>query len=320
MYHHEAEVRAFSLADLPLIQRLKSRGISLDSESYLSRGLHTLSDATLSRLPLGDLGAPTVVVRHAREQGVGQLRHTPDAPDAHIVFMAPSLPQEATRQQESTWFALLDGLTRIAGKRGALNLHAEVDENSGMFEALRQVGFASYARQDIWRRDPAPLPPVRESGGLRPALPEDLPAIRYLHAQTVPKLAQPANPVPGHEGLVYACEGELRGFIAISAGNRGVYLRPFIKEEDAAQAPALLTAALWLTNRATTLPVYCCVRQYQTWLSGALDALGFEPWARQTVMVKHTTARIARPAFAELPAMQGSVSINNGRPGSVSPR
>ncbi|MBN2470110.1 MAG: hypothetical protein JXN59_05230 [Anaerolineae bacterium] len=319
MFNHEAEVRAFSLGDLPLIQRLKSRGISLDSESYLSRGLHTLSDATLSRLPLGDLGAPTVVVRRAREQGVGQLRHTPDAPDAHIVFMAPSLPQDATRQQESTWLALLDGLSRMAGRRGALNIHAEVDENSAMFEALRQAGFASYARQDIWRRDPAALPPVHDSGGMRPARPEDLPAIRYLYAQTVPKLAQPANPVPAHEGLLYTCGGELHAFIAISAGNRGVFLRPFIKEDDAAQAPALLTAALWLTERATTLPVYCCVRQYQTWLNGALDALGFEPWARQTVMVKHTTARIARPDFAELPAMQSGV-IHNGRPGSVSPR
>ena len=315
MFNPEAEVRAFSLADLPLIQRLKSRGISLDSESYLSRGLQTLSDATLSRLP-GGLGAPTVVVRQARDQGVGQLRHSPDAPDAHIVFIAPALPLEGSRRQEGLWFALLDALSMVAGRRGALNIHAEVDETSVMFEVLRQAGFASYARQDIWRRDPGPLPPARETGGMRPATAADLPAIRYLHAQTVPKLAQTANPVPGHRGLIYLCGGEIRGFVAISAGNRGVYLRPFLLEDQAAQVPFVLNAALWLTSRATALPVYCCVRQYQSWLNASLEDLGFEPWARQTVMVKHTTARVARPAFADLSTLHGGATITNGRTGN----
>lgn len=315
MFDHEAEVRAFSLSDLPLVQRLKSRGISLDSESYLSRGLHTLSDATLSRLP-GDLGAPTVVVRYAREHAIGQLRHTPDAPDAHIVFIAPSLADTFTHTQETLWFAVLDALGYVAGQRGAHNIHAEVDEASGMFEALRRAGYASYARQDIWRRDPSPVPSLQDAVYLRQSRVDDLPAIRYLHAQTVPKLAQTADPPPGYEGVVFIHEGEIRGFVGVSAGNRGLFMRPYLKEEYAAQAPAILHGALWLVSRATTRPVYCCVRQYQAWLSGQLEGLGFAPWARQTVMIKHTTSRVKRAAFADLPAMQGGIPIGNGRTGS----
>lgn len=316
MVNHEAEVRAFSLSDLPLVQRLKSRGISLDSESYLTRGLHTLSDATLSRVPLGDLGAPTVVVRYAREHAIGQIRHAPDAPDAHIVFIAPSLAGDFTHMQETLWLAVLDGLGYLAGQRGAHNIHAEVDEASGMFEALRRAGYASYARQDIWRRDPSPVPPLQDTVYLRQSRPDDLPAIRYLHGLTVPKLAQTADPAPGHEGVVYLCDGEVRGFISVSAGNRGIYLKPYLREDDAAHASAILHGALWLASRATTLPVYCCVRQYQAWLSGRLEDMAFMPWARQTVMVKHTTTRIKRAAFSELPAMQGGIRISDGRTGS----
>ncbi len=315
MFNHEAEVRAFTLGDLPLIQRLKSRGISLDSEGYLSRGLHTISDATLSQLPLGDLGAPTVVVRQGQEHAFGQLRHDPVAPDAHIVFIAPRLPEDFTHLQEGTWLALLDGLGQLAGLRGAQNIHAEVDENSVVFEALRHAGYASYTRQDIWRRPPSPLPAPRDGVILRPARADDLPAIRYLHAQTVPRLAQTADPAPGSSGVVAVCGGAIRGFVAVSAGGRGVYLKPYLHADEGAHAAAVLAGTLWQAPHTNSLPVYCCVRQYQAWLSGPLEELGFVPWARQTVLVKHTAARVERPAFATLSSIQGGITIQGGRTG-----
>lgn len=315
MFNHEAEARAFTIGDLPLIQRLKARGISMDSASYLSRGLHTLSDATLSRLPLGHFGTPTVVVRYAGERAFGQLRHEPGSPDAHIVFVAPALPEEYTPGQESVWLLLLDTLLQTAGARGAHNLHAEVDENSAVFEALRRAGFASYARQDIWRRDPRPLPQPRPAVILHPATASDAAAIRFLHAQTVPRLAHKADPVPDTQGLVYMTGSEIRAYLAVSAGARGIYVKPYLLLEDTVTAGQIFAALLWTLERAERLPVYCCVRQYQGWLSGVLADLGFAPWARQTVLVRHTSARIEHPAFAPLPSVQGSMHLP-GRPTS----
>ncbi|GAB4574135.1 MAG: hypothetical protein Kow0077_19130 [Anaerolineae bacterium] len=311
MFGYEAEVRTFTLGDLPLIYRLKSRGISMDSESYLSRGLHTVGDAALSRLPPGSLGTPTVVARYGREHGFGQLRHAPESADAHIVFMAPQLTEPYTHLQETVWLALLDGLTMLAGERGALSLHAEVDENSAMFEALRRAGFATFTRQDLWLRQPdGGLPTPQNTVYLRPARPADKAAVRFLHAQIVPRLAQPADPIPNGDGLVYVCGGEVRGYLAVRAGNRGIYLRPYVHEADLPHLPAILTGALWMVPRTTALPVYCCVRQYQPWLEGPLAALGFAPWARQTVMVRHTAARVERPAFADLSAVQGGYTLH----------
>ncbi len=324
MFHSDAETRAFTLADLPLIHRLKSHGISLDSESYLARGLHTAEDAALSRLPLAAVGAPTVVARHGRAAAFGQLRHTRGTPQAHVVFMAPALgagpalgPATAASDPdtlETLWLHLLDALAVEAGTRGAQTIHAEVDENSPIFEVLRQAGYASYARQDIWRRNPAP-PPVAGALPLRPVAGREMPAVRFLHAQTVPRLAQQADPIPAEEGLVYFMEDKAWCYLTVSEGNRGVYLRPYLHPEAEPLAQEVLAGALIALERSARVPVYCCVRQYQGWLNGPLERLGFVPWARQSVLVRHTTSRVEHPAFAPLPGVRGGIPLSSGRSG-----
>jgi hypothetical protein len=323
LFNSEAEARAFSLGDMPLVQRLKSRGISMDSETYLSRGLHTLSDAALSRVPLTDLGTPTVVVRHRTASAFGQFRHQTSDTHAYIVFVAPAPQGEFTPQLEAVWLRLLDALGRAAGERGAHNIHAEVDENSPMFALLRQAGYASYTGQDIWRRAPAPPPVIQpdDTAGptvitLRKVAKQDMPAVRYLHARIVPRLAQKADPPPGTNGLVAIRDREAYSYISVRAGDRGIYLKPYLHPDDSHLASAVLASALALLDRTIRVPVYCCVRQYQSWLGGPLEALGFQPWARQTVLVKHTTARIEHPAFAPLPAMKGGITIHGGQGGN----
>lgn len=304
-----AETRAFHLRDLPLVQRLKTRGISLDSESYLARGLHTVEDAALSRLPLADLGAPTLVARCGAAQAVGQLRHRLSDPRASIVFIAPALTSDGDEKVQGAWLCLLDALARAAGERGAQTLHAEVNENSPVFEVLRRAGHAVYARQDIWRRDPGLWPPAAPALALRPATDADGPAIRALYAHTVPSLVQQANPAPPPDGLVYAPAGQMRGYLGVSEGNRGVYLRLYLDPDAYDEAQAMLDSALAVLPQARKVPVYCCVRSYQDWLGGALERTGFVPWARQTVLVKHLAVQVRQPDFAPLPALNGRIII-----------
>ncbi len=316
MFTPDAEARAFTLGDLALVHRLKSRGISMDSESYLSRGLHTVGDATLSRLPFSNLGTPTIVVRCGDEQAFGQFRHRAGDPDSHIVFMSPAITENFSQVQEYLWMLLLDALSQAAGTRGAHNIHAEVDENSAVFELLRGAGFASYARQDIWRRNPAPLP-APPAINLREATRHDKASILYLHGQIVPRLAQKADPAPLPNGLICMQDGRARAFIAVSKGNRGLYLKPYMLMDDSAIAPEIIGVVMSMLEQATRVPVFCCLRQYQSWLGSALEMWGFKPWARQTVMVKHTAARVEKPAFAQLPNMRG-VTIHGGPSSHIS--
>ena len=48
------------------------------------------------------------------------------------------------------------------------------------------------------------------------------------------------------------------------------------------------------------VPVYVVVRRYQDWLEDALVDLGFEPWTRQAVMVRHIAAGVRQASFAPL--------------------
>jgi hypothetical protein len=45
--------------------------------------------------------------------------------------------------------------------------------------------------------------------------------------------------------------------------------------------------------------VFICLRRYQEWLETALDALGFEPFKEQAVMVRHIAAGVRHPQFAQ---------------------
>ncbi len=312
MYHPEAEARRFHLRDLPLVSRLKSRGISLDSETYLAHGLHTVGDAALSRVPLADLGTPTLVARAGETQVIGQLRHKQGESHAHIVFISPALSNGSSGALESAWLRLLDALAQAAGQRGAHTIHAEVDENSAVFEALRRAGYAPYAQQDIWRREPGPPPGQTPTIALCRIDEHDMPAVRHLHAQMVPQLAQQADPAPPSGGLAAYQEGRVCSYVGYTAGNRGLYLRPYLHNSAKKLARAVLETTLLLLPVSCRVPVYCSVRQYQGWLGATLEALGFEPWARQTVLVKHTVAHIQRPAFAPLPSVQGGIQISGG--------
>src|SRR5215475_3640340 len=82
------EVRPFLPIDLPLIRRLAPLGVSFDSMTSLTRGMHTLGDAVWSAVPLADLGTPTFVMRQDDRAYVAQFRHKSGGQHAHLTFIA----------------------------------------------------------------------------------------------------------------------------------------------------------------------------------------------------------------------------------------
>src|SRR5215468_12122225 len=180
-----AEARPFLPIDLPLVRRLTLHGLSLDSATSLTRGVHILEGAVWGSVPLTDLGTSTFVLRSIDKRYdknfVAQFRHKAGAQHAHIVFIAPDLEYHIDRL---AWLQLLDTMVAAAGRRGALTLNAEVDENSAAFEVLREAGYAVYARQSIWRHAPDSIPADRDL--LRPETDQDAIAISALVAHVVP--------------------------------------------------------------------------------------------------------------------------------------
>lgn len=301
------EARPFLPIDLPLVHRLSPLGVSLDSATTLTRGIHTIEGAVWGSVPLADLGTPTFVVRVGKTDAVAQFRHKAGDQHAHIVFIAPDVEK---CEDDSAWLYLLDAMLAAAGKRGATTLNAEVDENSAAFAVLRKAGFAVYARQEIWKHDPAPLAAGADTI-LRPETERDAFGIQALYASIMPRLVLQADAPPetGHGGFVYEQGDEIVAYVSVQEGKCGIYVQPFIHPEAYDQSQSIVTATLSRLPHADRLPVYFCVRRYQDWLRGSLSTLGFEAWASQAVMVKHTACRIEQNSFKPVHSFDGVVRI-----------
>jgi hypothetical protein len=297
------DVRPFLPIDLPLVRRLTPQGIGFDSATSLTRGIHTLEGAVWGSVPLGDLGTPTFVLRSDENDYVAQFRHRTGEQHAYIVFVAPDLEHCGG---DSAWLQLLDAMVSAAGRRGALTLNAEVGETTAEFAVLRQSGFAVYARQEIWKREPGP---VRQETDvqLRPEADVDTFGIHSLYASVVPRLVLQADAPPetSRDGLIYERDGQILAYLLAQEGKCGIYIRSFVHPEIYDQTQAILTAVLRHLPHAERLPVYFCVRRYQDWLRGSLSALDFDTWVSQAVMVRHTACRLEQAAYKPAHALDG---------------
>lgn len=301
------EVRPLSPIDLPLLHRLNTvtEIVGLDTLTMLTRGIHPLESAVKSAVSLMDSGAQTIVLREGDTAFFGQFRHRIGEAAAHIVFVAPDLNQYGNDER---WLRLLEGMISAAGRRSAHTLKAEISEGDDAFTVLQQAGFAVYARQEIWRRDPAPTA-APAFNLVRPATDLDTIALNALYAGVVPRLVRMADAPPESKPstLVYDDRGgRVTGAITTTEGKNGIYLTAVFDPAICAhRAPEIIESALARLPRAAKLPVYVCVRRYQDWLSTALEASGFAPLISQAVMVRHITSRAATGTYRAVSMVEG---------------
>lgn len=296
--------RTITPLDLPFVRRVIGQSLSLDVMAALTRGVHGLEDAFLSALPLADLGAPTLMMRHGDEGYVGQFRHRAGDTVAQLTFLAPD-PETGGDLRE--WTRLLEAIAFEAGKRGAHMLSAELPEDHPVFSAFRMAGFAVYSRQVMLRREPGPVV-AAVPDMVRPEIERDAIAINLLYANTVPRLLQQAEPLPELDcnGLVYERDGEIAGYLSVIEGKCGIVIKPYFHPEVYDQAAAIILSALTYIPRAERLPVYLYARAYQDWLRGVLEQVEFEPWTHQALMLKYTTIRAERLEPVAVPSLEAS--------------
>lgn len=301
MPKHETQTRSVMLVDLPLVRRVWDKGVLLDSELAYARAAGGPQGAILSSIILPQRNIHTLISKCDKQSVIGQFRLKPDDQLAQIVTIAPTLEEET--EDNTVWLHAIDAMTTAAGKRGAHMITAEIDERSAMFTTLRRAGFAVYARQEIWRREPGqPLPTAIAPASLTEETDADAMDIQLLYSNIVPRLVQPfAVPSSDSEGLVYRQGGRVQGYIALSEGKYGIYIMPFLHPDILfSEASAIIAGAITHAAKAEKLPVYVCVRRFQDWLEDGLAVLGFEPISQQAVMVRHIAAGVRHPVFAPI--------------------
>jgi hypothetical protein len=230
---------------------------------------------------------------------IGQAIHHAGDSHAYISFLAPK-----HALSETTLPPLVDHIVAEAGGRGILRILADLDERSPVLEAFRQSGFAVYMRQRIWLLgEQAEQQPGNHAW--RTASERDLFAIRVLYANLVPGLVQQVEPVSMDQpkGLVYYKDGDLKAYVELRYGLRGIWARPYIHPDIEEAAHELVALLLSLPSRRAR-PVYVCISAYQSWMDGILEDLGASPSPRQVLLVKHLTVKTKIEQVVTVPGLE----------------
>ncbi|NDJ34303.1 MAG: hypothetical protein GYB64_06510 [Chloroflexi bacterium] len=300
------DVRPLRWHDLPLAYRLAGHGVSFDTQLRI-----TIGDDPLRQALLTSLGRTHIyVLRYDEEGGLGQLHYPAQQSVARLAYIAPMLE---SAEDEGLWLSLLDGLAVAAGQRGAVNIIAEVDDDSPLMDILRRANFGVYARQELWRR-------TRHANGeptgvLRPAHEADEIAMRVLYSELTSGLMRQVEPLSTVADAIYVMEGpqgrnHIIGMVIEHRGVRRNMLEMYLSPAAGERADAFVREALALSANPDR-PVYCRIRCKVAALGMSLSEHGFEPMASQAVMVRHTAARIKHHAFEKLPVIDSIMPAAN---------
>ena len=312
-------IRPFDIRDLALVHRLREQGVSLHTKSALTDSLHPLRGAVVNMLVGGEF--PTYVWKAEEGNAAGfiqlyveesgqqarilYLSSTPNNSNGHSSEITTEVDEHGNNKQpyldENVWLPLLDKAVVEAGSRGIHSLVAEVNEVGSELPILRQAGFAVYTRQDIWVfTDHEAIKQSKNALEMTPCGTGDEWDIQLLYANTVPRLVQLVEPIPpesqNNTSWVLRENGELAAYVTIHEGEAATWLGLFIHPNADARVDDIVTAALRIKRSRPALPVYCCIRRYQSWMQSALQRLGFAFWGSQAVMVKHTVQHTKKPA------------------------
>jgi hypothetical protein len=294
-------IRPFDWRDLSTLHRFRHESVFLDTALLLTRGPLMMPGALFSYLA-PSMGVFTCVSNGKSSIGpvIGQFMHLLGSPFAHITFFAPQ-----TRLDGSTISGQVEYMMIQLGERGAMRLLADVDEGSFAYDALREIGFATYTRQRVWQWTGHPMGAVQRPTW-REAVSQDVIPIRVLYNNLVPGLVQQIEPFATQrpKGMVYYEQGDLLAYVELKYGHRGIWAQPFVHPDAENVGVHLVDMLSKIPNRRSR-PVYLCVRSYQAWLEAAIEDLGAEAGPRQAVMAKQLVVQYkARHSFA-LPALEG---------------
>ena len=326
-------IRPVHWTDLPALRRLRGETARLDMPEGIISGLRPIRSAVLGMLPSVGNVWTVVLAKDGEIHAFAQARPRRDSHVWDVIYLAYGHKERigSAALRDAMWSALLDAVTRTAGRRRATRLFARVPDSADAMIALRDAGYIVYGREMLYV---APYHKAAHEMGEQPTLHRqqggETWAIHQLYTLTTPKAMQFAEartsifwdlPRKGTDRAAYWIgeAHEVTAYARTLSGEHAFLIDVLFRPEAREQIPDFLRSVLATLSASEGDLVYVRTLGHQEDLGGMLEALGFSVLIRQSLLVKYTTisVREAVPAFAPVPSLRKAVA---GRVPSLSAR
>lgn len=312
------------LRDLWAIHRLQKQGVPLDLRGALLRPASPFYQTIARSLPgfgLWSGRVMTIVVRERGRTGFVQARwRNGGIPAQDLLFIAPSL--DARQGVTWLWQRLLHDLVQTGGSAGVQRLFAHLPEHRhAEVEVMRQSGFAIFAQDRLYRLTALPAEMEKLDSQWQAQERVDDWGLTRLYTGVTPAVVQQAesmlqdssnsyaggwgSPRSGCYVLRGANVGDVLGYLRLTKGEHGHWLKLVLHPERINHSVALLEQGLSLMATWPRRPIYCDVRDYEGFLTDALERCGFERVMTRLLLVRHTTVSVRVKAPRPLPVLEG---------------
>jgi hypothetical protein len=313
-----------SVGSLWTIYQARHQGVRLDLKGAVVRPDSPLWLALRGIFPSRHARVETVAMqRKERERTISgfiQARWRTGQPVLDLVYIAPSL--ESQPGAAWLWQSLLHELVRVTGAQGGQRLFTHLSENRhGEVEVMRQAGFSLYCQDRLYRLKTPLMLGRSQPHFWQPRCDQDEWGLMRLYNSITPAVVQQAESW-GHNGngsqsyttlwggsrhrthvLRGTSAGEIMGFLRITPGERGHWLKIVLHPDVSHQADALLKEALGFLQQLPRRPIYCDVREYEGYLTGSLERADFDRLMARLLLVRHITVAVREVVRRPIPAL-----------------
>jgi hypothetical protein len=335
-------VHSARLSDLTSIRRLDRIGeASVLSPLPADRQPSALALTILSGWrSIGHRNETLVLAQGAEARGFVQARERPGHESWNIVRLA-CIANSAT-DWDAACSNLLDRITAVAAQRGALRTFARIPADSPQLTMLGTAAFRQYATEIshmgtlsvIARAAPEPR------GDIRARHPRDAWDVFSLYCAVTPALVRHAEGrslkewTPTRHSVfsmhrrrlageaVMGEPGNLQAWIRWDAPRKHGYqpLEILARSEAVERLGELLRFASENMGLDMNCPTICRAREYDGKISATLQAAGFDTILRETLLVRHTVARVTERQLlvAALRAQGLGIDLSQYRSGAES--
>jgi len=315
-------IRPFGLRDISWVRELQPEGTAFDVAYWL---FHPFSPAFSACLGYFWRHRPTVMTsvfcQERAECGDGfvQIRTGKHPDEWELSFLAPALTE--SEQNKRIWLDLLAHLVVFGALCGVRRIYARVREDPMNEHVLREAGFSVVTREEIFVLK-RPLDPVPAPAGLREVRDSDRRRLDEFVQQVVPPLVYKANGtnsrcsflphpllalfLPKRE-FVWDERGRILAYFSSCTFQGVQWIEAVVRPEVRGDVGPCIHHVVANRGRSAEVEAYVRVQEYCKGLGWVLRTLDFEPWARQVVMVAHTTANALVSSTMTLKHLQGCV-------------